>query len=375
MNRRERLLATLRGEPVDRPAVCFYEINGLTQDEANPDPFNIYSHPSWAPLLELTRTRSDRIVQLGVPLVGAPPAVDWGGSHRTWLENGSRISEQVLQAGGRTLRRRTRRDPDTDTVWTTEHLLKDADDLAAFLSLPEAEPAGEPDIRRFLATETALGDSGLCMVDSADPLCCAASLFDMGDFTIMATTEPELFDRLLQRFARCLRWQVAAVARALPGRLWRIVGPEYATPPYLHPRLFRRLVCAHDAELVAIIRASGGWARIHCHGRIRQVLPDLAALGADAIDPLEPLPQGDVTLAEVGAGDGRGMVLFGNIEASDLENLAPTDFAGKVATALAEGRRAPRGFVLMPSACPYGRVLGATALANYRTMVEMAEAA
>jgi hypothetical protein len=313
MNSKQRLLATLRGEPVDRPAVCFYEINGLTQDEGDPDHFNIYSHPSWAPLLELTRMRSDRIVQLGVPLVGAPPAEEWGGTHRTWLENGSRISEQVLQAGNRNLRRRTRRDPDTDTVWTTEHLLKDANDLDAF--------------------------------------------------------------RLLSRFARRLRWQLQAVARALLGRLWRIYGPEYATPPYLHPRQFRRLVCAHDAELVGIIHASGGWARIHSHGRIRQLLPDIAALGADALDPLEPLPQGDVTLAEVGAGDGRGMVLFGNLEASDLEHLAPVAFAGKVATALAEARLAPRGFVLMSSACPYGRVLGPTALAIYRTMVEMAEAA
>ena len=30
-----------------------------------------------------------------------------------------------------------------------------------------------------------------------------------------------------------------AVAKALPGRLWRIYGPEYAAPPYLPPRLFQ----------------------------------------------------------------------------------------------------------------------------------------
>lgn len=375
MKRRERLLATLRGEPVDRPAVCFYEINGLTQDEADPDPFNIYHHPSWAPLLQLARERSDRIVQLGVPLRGVPPAPEWGGEHHTWLENGSRISEQVLHAGGRTLRRRTRRDPGTDTVWTTEHLLKDADDLAAFLTLPEPEPAGEADPSAFLAAEARLGDSGICMVDTADALCCAAALFDMGEFTVLASTEPELFDRLLQRFARRLLHHTRAVARALPGRLWRIYGPEYATPPYLPRRAFQRLVCAHDVAQVAAIRASGGWARIHSHGRVRQVLPDIAALGADAIDPLEPSPQGDVTLAEVAAGDGKGLVLFGNLEANDLEHLPTAQFREKIATALAEGRRAPRGFVLMPSACPYGRELPPLALANYRAMVEMAEAA
>jgi len=61
MTRRERLINTLMGKPVDRPAVCFYEINGLDQDPAGPSPFNIYSDPSWKPLLDLTREKTDRI--------------------------------------------------------------------------------------------------------------------------------------------------------------------------------------------------------------------------------------------------------------------------------------------------------------------------
>jgi hypothetical protein len=65
------------------------------------------------------------------------------------------------------------------------------------------------------------------------------------------------------------------------------------------------------------------------------------------------------------------MVLFGNLEASDLENLAPEDFRQMVLRALDEGTRgAGRGFVLMPSSCPYGRVLSARALRNYEVMVE-----
>jgi hypothetical protein len=69
------------------------------------------------------------------------------------------------------------------------------------------------------------------------------------------------------------------------------------------------------------------------------------------------------------------MVLFGNIEATDIEGLPPEQFRGKVATALREGTAGTgRGFVLMPSACPYGRELPDRALVNYRTMVEMAGA-
>ena len=37
MTRRQRLMATLRGEPVDRPAVSFYELNGLDEDPGDPN--------------------------------------------------------------------------------------------------------------------------------------------------------------------------------------------------------------------------------------------------------------------------------------------------------------------------------------------------
>jgi len=63
--------------------------------------------------------------------------------------------------------------------------------------------------------------------------------------------------------------------------------------------------------------------------------------------------------------------LFGNLEASDIENLPTPQFREKVKRALEEGTRGEgRGFVLMPSACPYGRVLSARALSNYEAMVE-----
>ena len=35
-------MATLRGEPVDRPSVSFYEIGGFQINPTDPDPYNIY---------------------------------------------------------------------------------------------------------------------------------------------------------------------------------------------------------------------------------------------------------------------------------------------------------------------------------------------
>ena len=58
---RERLMATLRGEPIDRPPVSFYEIGGFRIDPSDPDPYNIYNSPDWQPLLKLAEERTDII--------------------------------------------------------------------------------------------------------------------------------------------------------------------------------------------------------------------------------------------------------------------------------------------------------------------------
>jgi len=81
-----------------------------------------------------------------------------------------------------------------------------------------------------------------------------------------------------------------------------------------------------------------------------------------------------VELGEVRARYGAQMVLFGNLEASDLEILPTPQFEVKIWRAIEEGSHGPgRGFVLMPSSCPYGRVLPPLARANYEKMIEVIE--
>ncbi len=374
MTRRERLLATMRGEPVDRPPVSFYEINGWTEAPGDPDPFNIYSHPSWRPLIDLAHNHTDCIVMRGVAFDGAAPdPMATRTREQTRHTEESHFTTRTIAAGRRTLTVRFRRDRDVNTTWTEEHLLKDVDDLTAYLALP----APAADIVRVnpssvLDVEARLGDAGIVMIDTADPLCHAAALFDMAEYTVIAMTEPDLFRRLLDRFAATVLPQTEAIARALPGRLWRIVGPEYASPPFLPPALFREYVCRYVSPMIRSIQRYGGYARVHSHGNLRAILDDIAAMGPDGLDPIEPPPQGDVELAYVRKNYGKNLVLFGNIEASDIENLPTPQFAEKVRRALGEGTSGSgRGFVLMPSACPYGRVLSSLAMRNYEKMIEL----
>lgn len=296
-----------------------------------------------------------------------------GKTERTIDADGNALTLFTLPAGKRVLTQRTSRDPDINTVWTTEHLLKDVDDFKAWLDRPEdPTPPGEVDVQSIIDLENRVGDSGIVMLDTNDPLCGVAPLFDMAEYTIIAMTERELFHQALQREARRLYPRIEAASRALPGHLWRIYGPEYASPPYLPPALFAEYVTEYVKPMVDLIHRHGGYARVHSHGRLKDILDFICATGCDGLDPIEPPGQGDVELAYVRERYGRQLVLFGNLEASDIENLPTPEFEAKVRQALQEGPGG-RGFVLMPSACPYGRKLAPLALANYEAMARCVE--
>ena len=375
MTRRQRLMSTLRGEPVDRPPVSFYEIGGYDVDPDDADEFNVYTDPSWRPLLELAEEHTDFIRMRSAALT---PAADNPREElfrtETRRDGRCRVTRTTLTVAGRTLTATARRDPDMHTTWQTEHLLKGPEDLRAYLDLPdEVFHNNEPDVTGLVAADEAVGDRGIVMVDTGDPIGHAAPLFSMEEFTVVALTEPPLFHRLLEKLAPPLWQRTEKVAAAFPGHLWRICGPEYATEPYLPPRLFEEYVVRYTTPIVEGIRRHGGFARLHCHGRIAKALPHFLAMGVDATDPIEPPPLGDVELADVRREFGRQLVLFGNIEIRDIENLPPEQFEQTVAAALAAGTCTPgRGFVLMPSACPCGRTITPRTLANYHTMVRLA---
>ena len=375
MNRRDRLMATLRGEPVDRPPVSFYELNGLDENPDDPDPFNIFSHPSWQPLIELTREKTDRIVMRGAAFKDIlPDPLEELAEEESLMKNGSRFTRKTIKVGKHILTSCTRHDPGINTVWTVEHLLKNTRDLDVFLQAPLPESGRAVDPLPVLEAERELGETGIVMIDTPDPLCLAASLFEMGEYMVVALTEPKLFRRLLDRFALLLYPKTVAVANTLPGRLWRIYGPEYASPPYLPPRLFREYVCRYDEPMISTIHRTGGFARIHSHGKLKLILDDIVSMGAVALDPIEPPPQGDVELSFVRGKYGRQLVLFGNLEIRDIENLPTEEFTVKVRQALDEGTAGEgRGFVLMPSSCPCGRELSPRTLRNYERIIELVE--
>ena len=383
MTRRERLMATLNGEVVDRPAVNFYEIGGFLVNPNDPDEYNIYNSHSWQPLLNLAENHTD-IIRMVSP-VRAQSHLSWNGSsnveirkqfveEKVWEENNSRFTRLTYKLGTKKLTCLSRRDRDIDTVWTTEPLLKNIDDVNLFLKLPDEIFEENINTGHMEEQENGLGDNGIVMVDTEDPVCAVASLFNLETFTIFALTEQELCHKLLEKHALYIHKRTEKVAREFPGRLWRIYGPEFISEPFLPPTLFDDYVVKYTNPMVKQIKKYGGFVRIHSHGCIKNILDYILNMEADSIDPIEPPPHGDVELKYVRRKYGKHLVLFGNIEIADIENMPCDMFRRVVKQTIADGTSGEgRGFVLMPSASPYGRNISERTLRNYRIMVEEVE--
>ncbi len=383
MTRRERLTATMKGEPVDRPAVSFYEIGGFLVNPDDPDEYNIYNSPSWKPLLDLAESKTD-IIRLVSP-VRAQSHLSWDGStnigirsqfvnEKSWEENGSRYTRQTFLIRGKELTSISRRDKNLDTVWTVEYLLKNIEDVKLYLELPDEIFDENIDISHLEEEEKKLGDKGIIMVDTEDPVCAVAALFTLEDFSLFAYTEPELCHRLLDKHARYIHRRTQKVSGDFPGRLWRIYGPEYVTEPLLPASFFDDYVVRYTGPMVRQIKENGGMVRIHSHGRIKNVADYFIQMGADATDPIEPPPHGDVELKYMREKYGKQMVLFGNIEISDLEHMPSELFRNVVKKSIADGTSGEgRGFVLTPTSAPYGRTIADLTFRNYQIMVEEVE--
>jgi hypothetical protein len=375
-------MAILKNEPVERPALSFYEIGGFAVDPYDSDKYNIYNSPSWKPLLDLAENHTD-IIRLVSP-VRAQSHLSWTGTsgetHREfvevkkWEENNSRFIRLTYKIAGKKLTSLSRRDREIDTVWITEPLLKNTDDVKLFLKLPDEIFSESLNISHLEKQERELGNKGIVMVDTEDPICAVASLFNLETFTVFALTENKLCHELLEKHARYIHKRTWETAIKFPGRLWRIYGPEYVTEPFLPPYLFNEYVVKYTGPMVEMIKKNGGFVRIHSHGRIKNVIDYIAAMGTDGIDPVEPPPHGDMELLQVRKEYGKQLIIFGNIEVTDIENLDTGRFRKVVRKTISEGTYGEgRGFVLMPTASPYGRDIPDRTLRNYEIMVEEIE--
>jgi hypothetical protein len=365
MNSRERLLLALDGRAPDRVPISTYEIVGFDSRAVE------NNDPSYARLMQAIREETDCLCMWDPK------------SNATFLESAHPVEMELTQVrrGDTVIRRRilhTRGGPLTQTtkeidglhtVWQTEHWCKTPADVDAALSVPY-EPL-EYDVSDFARIRSEVGEHGLVMTSLADPLWLTADLMDFGRYTVWARTETEHFARTLAILHERAMENLRRLLAVNGADVYRICGPEYATPPYLPPAFFERFVVPQVSEMTARIHGQGARVRFHCHGRIRRVLEMIERTGPDALDPCEAPPDGDIDLAEVKRRVGGRLCLFGNLQPRVLEHGTPEAIVATVRACM-DAAKAGGGYVIMPTAAPLMSPLPAGIEANYLRFIEAA---
>lgn len=361
MHARERLLRSFHHQPTDRIPISTYELVGW-----NPQAWE-NQEPSYRRLMDEIRARTDCLYMTGPDWIKKPvPDCEIS----TWREGSRHFTKTLIRTAAGDLEKLQRKDDQIQTVWTLRHLLQQPEDIEAYLSIPYEVP--EVSFAHFDDEAKRLGEQGLMMISLGDPICEAAELFSMEDFLVLVRTEPELAKYFLDALHERQQAQLQLILQHdVRDVVFRVCGPEYATPPYLPPELFHDLVTVYLIDTCRQIRAAGGIPRIHCHGKIGRVLDQFAQTDALALDPLEPPPDGDIDLAVIKRRVGRQFCLLGNLELRELEHASRSRIDELVRRAIVDAGSGD-GFILMPTAAPINIPLSPRAEENYFQMIESA---
>ena len=383
MTSRERLLAALGGEQPDSVPVNCYELVAYDWQSW----YN--QRASYKPLMDMVREKTDCVFMASLPAPPSGNAADAVRGVESQSPGGRNITTKKRREGKTLfiettyhtpkgeLKSSHRIDDDIFTVWTLEHMLKSIDDIDKYLSF-DWGGANEFDLTEFATVQTQLGQNGIMMPSLTDAIGEVGELFELSRFLVLSITETArikyFLDFIHQRQIAYLEKVLQAGADAgvnWAECLFRICGPEYATPPHLSPEYFAMFVTPYVRRMSDILHQYGAKVRLHCHGKLGKVLDEIMKTEPDAMDPIEPPPDGDIELGQVKKQTGGKVCLFGNIEMRLLERGEPEEVRDFVIDALAQAKKGGR-FVIMPTAAPINDPLSQKTQENYAVFIETA---
>ena len=352
-------MTVLAGKVPDRVPINLYELNDNGQN-----PWNM-AEPSYKKLMDVILTKTEWMPFWGPSVKSATYKPT---SAKKYDAGAFHVTELTIPTPLGDLTTTTKYCDNIMTTWTTEPLIKSIDDVKKYLSLPSDIESVDASSHKTL--NDYIGDRGVPLCDTPDPICALASLFEMGEFTMFVLEEPELAHEICEReFAKIMRILGDSLDQGA-GPIYRIYGPEYATPPYLPPRAFREFVFPYIKEMATLMHSHGVYCRVHSHGNIAQVLDMIIEAGVDAIDPAEDRPDGDISMREIKEKH-PNLVIFGNMQLKYLEQESEEEIADRVKRMMDEAK-AGGHYVLLPTAAPINIPLASVTERNYIKMIETA---
>jgi len=357
------MLAAIRRQPVDRVPVCTYNLHPYGSPHA--------ADLSYAPILECVAHQAGIFAKINVDGL-YEPADDEHRSTRVEEVAGLTRTTRLLHTPKGDLRQVTEKPADQPAYVTEAYITCDAD-VDRFLSLPW-QPS-EPDLSAARALRERIGEAGLVGLGYHDPMYEVMTLFDYEDFLVRCAVDLDGVVRLVDMLFERLEMQMRKLAERAAGSdfILHTCGPEAATPPMMPPHFFARLVTPYQKRLVDLFHEHDLLVALHCHGRVRLVLDEILACGFDLLEPVEPPPQGDMSLPDIMEKAGDRLAVMGHIQDQDLHN-APAGHFRRFIETLAPRIRGRTGVMLSPTATPFQHPATDTFVRNYIEWVEAADA-
>jgi len=375
MTSRERLLRAIRGEPIDRVPIYTQIPFAVTNHDFRPGSFHGYDdYDDWREqdtlyreIVKRMQEECDNLFVWRPPCMLASPffvPLDQTRLLPPQRRDGRIVMTQSISVGHRELRRVEAVQPGTGHTWVLQHWCKTPDDARHLLQLPwHGHPAEPGD---FHEQQRRLGDRGLMWVTIPSPILVVCRLFDPTEFLIYVRTEQSLIHQLLETAAERIHANLRTLLEAGVGPVIRFGGAEHATPPLMSPDDFDALVVRYDQPLVRLAKQHDCLVAVHCHGRLRHALHRFVEMGVDQTDPVEQLPDGDITLREARQIAGNQITLTGNVQMREMASCRPAQIRRRVEQILADA--GPDRLIVTTTGTPIESITPQLA-ENYHAMI------
>lgn len=340
MTSRERLTAVYQGREPDRVPVRVWGVDQNTKP----------IHPSYAPVIEAAQAKTDLVGNWSMPctlFLSDTDQVPVQVEHRPSLHDEFEEEVTTYHTPVGPISQVYLHNPDGKPGYVAKHLIETHQDAERFLSIPYVPV--ERDVSSFFETDAAMGDRGIVTVGmGGEPMYAVNALMGSERFAFWSVEHRDLLVRMMDvMYERQAAYLKYLLARGV-GPFFGYVGPELCIPPLQSVQDFHGFVVAYDKRLIALVHESGGYVWCHSHGNMDPVFEGFIEAGVDCLNPLEPPPWGDLTLAEAKARSQGRLVLEGNIEKHELYHSEPEDIRRRVIEAVRDAGPGGR-FILCPS--------------------------
>lgn len=338
----ERLMRIFRNQEIDRPALKLWGADASVGWQL---------HEAYRPVSELAAKTTDIFGGIGSGLnVLRGVAEDKSESWDEKTNNPQRVDRHtVLHTPKGDLHAVHRYSTIGDPGYDMEHFIKEEEDIEKILSLPYEAP--NVNIREFYENAvTSMGDKGIVMINL--PHAAYAAETHMGSETLayLSTDARELVDEIVSTYAKRIYDHVKNILETgIEEPIFSWVGPELYLPPLMSPKDFNDFVYKYDKPICDLIHEHGGYVWVHSHNKVRNFLDAFIDMGVDVLNPLEPGPNGDITLSEVVETYGSRLGLEGNIEIQEILLSSKEHLRDLIDQCVEAGEKSGR-FILCPSA-------------------------